>query len=120
MIFIDVKYTTPTIDGKVQIIMAKGLPVITSDPETIVGNLALVSAITYQGELPQNTDFGVLPKDKTQSMATNIEISRASKSLISQKIDRDTLGSIDSNDGLPEYTKDIDIITTITGGTTNG
>lgn len=120
MSFIDTTYFPfQTNQGKLTIAMNNGLPVLTSDPEIIVANLSTISAVTVQGELPQNNLFGVPARNKIDVLNTNLDESRAAKAAIIQKIAQDTAGSIDDNAGLNEFTQNVEMNTFVEGGPSN-
>ena len=118
MLFFDVVYKSGgTIGGKITVGMANGLPQFTSTPETILSNMALVCAATTQGELPNNPAYGVPSKAKIELLQSNIAANAAGRSAMLSKIGRDSLGVIQENPGLGDYTKNINLTTVIKGAT---
>lgn len=120
MSFIDVTYMPfGSINGNLTVAMNDGLPILTSDPEVIVANLSTLAALTIQGELPQNTEYGVPSSDKIGVLVTNIDKSQAAKAAIIQKVAQDVAGSISDIPGLTSFTQNVRATTTITGGPTS-
>lgn len=117
MKFIDTVYEPfETRMGKLKIKMRSGLPEVTSSPEVILANLSTVSAVTTQGELPQNTQFGVPSRSKIDVINSNIDKSQAAKAAIIQKVALDASGAISDNEGLADYTSGSTIETSVKGG----
>ncbi len=117
MSFIDVIYQPlNTGVGALVVSMEGELPALTSQPDVIMANLYTVAGATIQGELPQNTLFGVPAQDQVNVIKADIAISRSAKAFIAQKMRQDVQGTLNGNPTLATFLERVQAQTTITGG----